>query len=143
MALTYTEATRMVIGDRKMVITKVTFDSSYPTGGEAIAPSDVGLSQIDAIFSENGLGYQFVYDRTAAKIKVRTPVAAVAAHTHTGAAHTHTENTAASYTQNAVTASTTPGAGGTGGAITAAAGAEVADTTDLSSVSTLLQIFGR
>jgi hypothetical protein len=51
MALTFTNPADgirpyHVLGDVKMVARKVTFDNSYPTGGEAIAPSDFGLSKI-------------------------------------------------------------------------------------------------
>lgn len=48
MALTITERERFVAGDRTFVAATVTFDSSYPTGGEAIAAADFGLrSHID------------------------------------------------------------------------------------------------
>jgi hypothetical protein len=43
MALTFTESTRFVVGDRVAVSGKVTFDSSYPTGGEAVTASLFGL----------------------------------------------------------------------------------------------------
>ena len=51
MALTFTqpaEAIRPyhVLGDLKVVYKKVTFDNSYPTGGEAVAASDFGLTKI-------------------------------------------------------------------------------------------------
>jgi hypothetical protein len=38
-----------VIGAQKETIFDVTCDNSYPTGGEPIAPSDVGLSQIQSM----------------------------------------------------------------------------------------------
>ena len=40
MALTLTKTDDFVIGDRRMWVGTVAFDSSYPTGGEAIAYTD-------------------------------------------------------------------------------------------------------
>ena len=39
MALTVTNETRSVVGDLVLVTGTLTFDSSYPTGGEAVAAS--------------------------------------------------------------------------------------------------------
>lgn len=36
-----------VIGAQKQTITHVAFDSSYPTGGEAVANTDLGLTYVD------------------------------------------------------------------------------------------------
>lgn len=44
MALTVTKTRSGVIGDLRYFAGSVTFDSSYPTGGEAIAKSDFGFS---------------------------------------------------------------------------------------------------
>lgn len=57
MALTVdrTVSKQTVFGNRKVVFAKVTFDSSYPTGGESLVPSDLGLKSID-----------FISDQTAA-----------------------------------------------------------------------------
>lgn len=33
----------------KVVLAEITMDNSYPTGGEAVVPSDFGLSGIDAM----------------------------------------------------------------------------------------------
>lgn len=41
----------VVPGTSKQALVKITFDSSYPTGGEVISPSAVGLLQIDAILT--------------------------------------------------------------------------------------------
>jgi hypothetical protein len=51
MALTFTAATnaqrpKNVLGDLAAVFRTVTFDSSYPTGGEAITAADFGLQTI-------------------------------------------------------------------------------------------------
>lgn len=44
MALTVTTIKRNVTGAFKQVIADVTFDSSYPTGGESFGPADVDPS---------------------------------------------------------------------------------------------------
>lgn len=41
MALTFSTVKRNVVGSQREWIGDVTFDSSYPTGGEAFAPSDI------------------------------------------------------------------------------------------------------
>jgi hypothetical protein len=38
-----------VSGNKKVRFRKITFDSSYPTGGEALAASDVGLGRIHSV----------------------------------------------------------------------------------------------
>jgi hypothetical protein len=45
----------------KLVAVQITFDSSYPTNGEALVASDVGLDSILAVFSEPKGGYNFVW----------------------------------------------------------------------------------
>lgn len=44
MALTVTIVKRNVVGAQREVIADVTFDNSYPTGGEAFTPNDVDKS---------------------------------------------------------------------------------------------------
>lgn len=43
MALTITRDTVYVLGDRKAVNGSITFDSSYPTGGESLTGADLKL----------------------------------------------------------------------------------------------------
>lgn len=47
----------------KFVTKKVTFDNSYPTGGEAMAASDFGLSQLYGVIpmGSNTLGNRVLY----------------------------------------------------------------------------------
>lgn len=53
MALTIAEATtglgvrKKNFGAEEFSLVKITFDSSYPTGGEAVTPSEVGMTRID------------------------------------------------------------------------------------------------
>lgn len=53
MALTFTETKRDVHGRSRVWQGQITFDTSYPTGGEAIAPGDFGLTRIDHVIVES------------------------------------------------------------------------------------------
>lgn len=63
-----------VFGRHKVVFSKVTFDSSYPTGGESFVPADVGLAEFDIVLvspdSNAAGGHVVQYDYTAKKFKV-------------------------------------------------------------------------
>ena len=48
MALTIVLVTQTQIADRYVRVLKVTWDSSYATGGEAITPADMGFSDLAA-----------------------------------------------------------------------------------------------
>ena len=105
------------------VSAQVDFDSSYPTGGESLTPSQLGLETVAFLIAESKSGYTFEYDYTNKKLKAFTSTAA----------HTHTENTSATYVQNATTSSSA-----------AAAASEVANATDLSAVTNVRVLaFGR
>lgn len=54
MALTVTSIARMPVEGRVLALASVTFDNSYPAGGEVINASDVGLAGIEAIFVTGG-----------------------------------------------------------------------------------------
>lgn len=49
MALTFSEISRTIFGNKRIVVTEITFDSSYATGGEALTPANLGLASIDAL----------------------------------------------------------------------------------------------
>lgn len=96
-----------------------TMSSSYATGGDTLTlpTSDVRGKELKAVVllqhvDSSGRFYEWDGSATAPKIKVLAD-----------AAHSHTENTAATYTQNATTATATTTL------------AEVAATTDLSAVT--------
>jgi len=73
MALTVTQKGRdNVIGTRKMIVLDITFDDSYPTGGEALDLTDY-VGTIESVTIEQKDGYQFMYDRTAKTVKVFSP----------------------------------------------------------------------
>lgn len=57
----------------KMSVVDITFDNSYPTGGEAITVSNIahGFKEIKTVLSEVSTnGYILSYDSTNAKLKV-------------------------------------------------------------------------
>lgn len=73
MALTISGEDRRVMGDRLVIDAKVTFDSSYPTNGEALAASDFqGLAQIDnlIVHSTSAALFRVIWDDTNSKLKV-------------------------------------------------------------------------
>lgn len=52
----------------------VTFDNSYATGGEALLPTDVGLSsKIEFVSFSPASGYVFEYDYANQKVKAYNP----------------------------------------------------------------------
>jgi len=54
-----------------MCIAEIAFDASYPTGGEALTPSDFGMTYaIEAViaFGAKG-GYEFDFDKANQKLK--------------------------------------------------------------------------
>jgi hypothetical protein len=59
-----------VVGDLRYRVVDVTFDSSYPTGGEASAPSAYGLTDIICLIPLTASGYTPEYDDTNSKIKM-------------------------------------------------------------------------
>lgn len=90
------------------VIGQITGDASYPTGG--YPAGKFGFKTVGFVQFETDPQYVAVYDRVNDKVKIYTN------------SHTHTENLAASYTQNATTAA--------GNALV-----EIASGTNLSAVS--------
>ena len=62
-------------GDRFIVAKKVDFDSSYPSGGEALGYGDLGFSRApDYVRARPQAGYSFEYDSTNKKLKVLTAI---------------------------------------------------------------------
>lgn len=54
MALTLSndKAANTVWGNKRVRVYDVTFDSSYPTGGESLTPADVGLKKIEQVIPQ-------------------------------------------------------------------------------------------
>jgi len=60
-----------VPGNRKMVTGTVAFDSSYPTGGEAVALADLGLSRLDWLTAISTDGMHTVWDGSSTDPKIQ------------------------------------------------------------------------
>ena len=106
---------------------KISFDSSYPTGGESLDLTD-RLQTVLCVMFENKSGYMFEYDYTNKKVKVYYPT------------KSQSSNLAATVT---ITGNTGDGDAGTynvsfsgeKGEVDAGAGEEVGNGTDLSSLT--------
>lgn len=73
MALTVSLNRPSVFGDAKVASGTITFDSSYPTNGEALTVATLGLSQVDIFLptpaqDANG-AVSVAYDHTNSKVK--------------------------------------------------------------------------
>ena len=73
MALTITSVTgrKESMGSKRFEIVELAFDSSYPTGGEALTPATLGFQTIDFVLVEPAGGYTFEYDHTNQKVIAR------------------------------------------------------------------------
>lgn len=76
MALSNSRVTRTTIGNKKLAVYDVTFDSSYPTGGESLTASDLALKKIESVScdggAKNSAGTSLVpvrYDYTNSKLQ--------------------------------------------------------------------------
>jgi hypothetical protein len=78
MGLTFTEKNISILGNKRMSVFEIAFDSSYPTGGESLVPRNIGLSEIDILLAEDASGYNFEYDHTNKKILAYTAGSQVA-----------------------------------------------------------------
>lgn len=74
MALTLSKVSSTVVGNKRLKIYDVTFDSSYATGGESLTASDVGLRKVEHVAGSNlavsstPTAYFTSYDYTNAKL---------------------------------------------------------------------------
>jgi hypothetical protein len=65
------------IGSKRASTGTITFDDSYPTGGESLTPAMIGLGVIDSIHFNHGEdGYVFKYVHSTQKIMVFRTLAA-------------------------------------------------------------------
>jgi len=122
-----------------ILIGTITFDSSYPTGGEPLTPAITGqfMTLLRMTFDQRG-GYLFEFDRANKKVKVLHPRAAIAstlavstpALAHEAGATTVT-STAATMPSHAAASCTISGVAG----VAAGAGAEVPNGTNLSALT--------
>jgi hypothetical protein len=72
MALTISSLRKDVAGNKRMHSGRITFDNSYPTGGEALAPGDIGLHVIETMQVISAAGYAFDFDYTNNKVLAYT-----------------------------------------------------------------------
>lgn len=149
MALTLSNIEPFSMGSKMGVLADIAFDASYPTGGEGLTPGDVGLTKIDRAIIEPKSGYVFEYDYSNEKLKALTPLAA-----GTGTLNLKDDDNAATagvavyFDEDGTSGErlrfvSPTNADGSDAAVTiaAAAGAEVADTTDLSGVTSVKATF--
>lgn len=68
MALTVKQVRRIKLGGANAVVADVTFDTQYPTGGEDITPTQLGITALDTILAEKSGGYSFEYNHTTKKL---------------------------------------------------------------------------
>lgn len=74
MALSLTKIKSDVWGTSRMNVWDVTFDNSYPTGGEPLTVADLGMSTqlfaVQCYVKGNLAAYEVTYDHTNSKLKV-------------------------------------------------------------------------
>lgn len=73
MAVSLSNKEATVVGNKRFLRFDCTFDSSYPTGGESISASDLGMSVIDILIAAPNGGLVFEYDHTNSKLKAFFP----------------------------------------------------------------------
>jgi hypothetical protein len=137
-------------GNKRTSHGTLTFDSSYPTGGEPLTAANVGLGVIESIQFNPVSGYTFEYDHANEKVLVYVGSGGVAAHDHDlrimGGQAAATTNVAAHYATDilgkeaatdaviAGSAQATKGGVVPNTASASGSGAEVTAAEDLSSV---------
>lgn len=68
MAVTVAITDHGTLGKQRTVQGTITFDSSYPTGGEAFDPGLIGLVRVSSFFFEMEDGFLFKWDAANEKI---------------------------------------------------------------------------
>ncbi len=68
-AVTVSNRTLVSLGNKRMRLFDVAFDSSYPAGGESLSIRGMGFSAIDQVQIQAKDGYTFEYDTSNNKIK--------------------------------------------------------------------------
>lgn len=69
MALTISNIENTGLLSNRAVLFNLAFDSSYPTGGEALTPNNLGMEQIVMLIIQCQGGYSFEYDISNQKVK--------------------------------------------------------------------------
>jgi len=126
-------------------VADVNFDSSYPTGGEALTAKQFGLNALVFVLPAPAAGYMFEFDHANSKLKAFTPTIQ---HTHdlllTGgqAAGDALQQLAGVIGKTTVGNVTAAGGASNIQNRAAAAATEVANLTDLSAVTVRVIAFG-
>lgn len=151
MSASVTIKKRGKFGNGFIVIADVTFDSSYPTNGEALTAQQFGLAALDFVLPSPASGYIFEFDHANSKLKAFTPVGD----------HTHKFRTGSTAAADSTSGALAEVAAGTESAVrlmgtaidtdyevvlagtgTKAAGAEVANNTNLAAVTVRVVAIG-
>lgn len=69
MALSVTILERTKVGRLRKNVVRVTFDSSYPAGGESLTAARLGLTKVVHVSPAEPSGYEGEYDLTNSKLK--------------------------------------------------------------------------
>lgn len=130
MALTLTRIRGTIVGSKRVSVYDVDFDASYPAGGESLTAANLGLHAIDLVLASPDSGLLFQYDYANSKLLAYEQGFTTGS---TAAA----DSTSGALVENFAGAETVIRAMGTAIDTTYRFGAlkEVADTTDLSSVT--------
>ena len=131
MPLTIANKKHSVIGDVRLVTADVTFDTSYPTGGELGLLALLGLKTASWLKCENVDGLIFEWDNANVKLKALFPTG--------GGGVTPTTLIAPITATGAIAATLTDAARPN---IDPGISAEVGDTADLSTVTTRVAAIG-
>lgn len=73
MALAIASLKKDVFGNKRVHSGQITFDSSYPAGGEALTPETLGLHVVESFYAVGAAGFYFEYDYTNKKLLVKCP----------------------------------------------------------------------
>ena len=138
MALSISNKKTSVFGNKRISKFDVAFGASYPTGGEALSLSTIGLNEVDIVMISQKSGYVLEYDYTNNKVLAyRSP-----SHSHDlvfkANAAANAVTMAANSLRNASAGDLTVAGGGADGGISNSAQlalAEVANATDLSALT--------
>lgn len=131
MALTVSIKKNEIFGARRVVFADVTFDSSYPVGGELGLEALLHMGGFDFLLAQPNSGLMFEYDHTNKKLKALYPTGGATAAPTTLADPKAVASVAGADT---ITADPVP--------ITPGQAKEVGDTADLSSVVTRVMAIG-
>lgn len=71
--LTVDNKVNISLGNKRMMVAEVDFDSSYAFGGESFDYTSYGFNHVDTVKFIDKMGYTFEYDYTNKKVKVFSP----------------------------------------------------------------------